>query len=147
MLKCLFPMNFNIKFFLKPKTKQNTCVEKKENKNIYKKLLDKNTNTYMNLVKDNINWFNNKMEKNYVKYLFKNSLFLYGNEKSILEPKISEIYTPNDIQENKCEMNAFKCKKDYNMKYGPVLLQYTTSSFYGMTSVIISVGFIYYLTR
>lgn len=155
-MKCFFPINFNFNFryFLKTKNR-NDLLEKKENPNIYKKLLDKNRNTYLNLAKENMVWFNNKMEKNYGKKRHKNLLFLCGNEMSIVEPPINETPVINDGQATINTVSVMQYDKiynknyttSYNMRYGPVLLHYTFSSFYGMTSILIGVGLIYYLTQ
>ena len=150
MLKYFFPVNFNFRYFLKKKN-CNDFLEKKENPNLYKKLLDKNRSTYLNLAKENMVWFNNKMEKDYRKKRLKNSLFLCGNEISIIEPPINETPVINDVQDGNHQVITIRCdkslNKSYNMRYGPVLLHYTFSSFYGMTSILIGVGLIYYLTQ
>jgi hypothetical protein len=155
MLRCFFPINFNFNFRYLFKTKKhNDIVAKKENPNIYKKLFDKNRNTYLNLAKQNMDWFNNKMEKNYGKKRLKTSLFLCGNEISIIEPPINETqitHVTNNVQESNCDIVSVKSNKNYNkncgMLYGPIFLKYTLNSLCGVTSIMISIGLLYYLIR
>jgi hypothetical protein len=136
------------------KKKHNDIVAKKEKHNIYKKLFDKNRNTYLNLAKQNMDWFNNKMEKSYGKKRFKTPLFLCGNEISIIEPPINETeitHVTNNVQESNYDIVSVKSNKNYNkdygMRYGPIFLKYTLNSLCGVTSIIISIGLLYYLIR
>jgi hypothetical protein len=154
MLKYFFPVNFNFRYFFKKKN-CNDVLEKKENPNLYKKLLDKNRSTYLNLAKENMVWFNNKMEKDYGKKWLKNSLFLCGNGISIIEPSIDEKEVIADAQDTINTLTVIQDDKKYNknyittykMRYGPAFLHYTVSSFYGITSILIGLALIYYLTR
>jgi hypothetical protein len=116
MLRYFFPIKVNLNCFFQRKN-NNNIVSKKENPNTYKKLLDKNRNSYLNIAKENMVWFNNKMEKDYRKKRLKNSLFLCGNEISIIEPSIDEKEVIADVQETINTVTVIQDDKKYNKIY------------------------------
>jgi hypothetical protein len=94
------------------------------------------------------------MEKNYGKQRLVNSLFLCGNEISVIESPINEtdnILVLNDVEESNYTIVSVTSNKNYDkyytMRYGPVFLKYTLASLYSATSIMISIGLFYYLIR
>jgi len=123
-------------------------IVKKEQPNIYKTLLDKKRNTYLNLARENITWFQKKMEKDYGKNRARNTFFLYrGNDISILESPTNDPEIVEELNDIQHTVTVVPYDKEYNMRYGPLVLYCTFTSLYGITTIFFSVGLLYYLMR